>query len=503
MSNSTRIAKNTIMLYFRQIMIMLVTLYTVRLVLNILGVEDYGIYNIVNSLAVIFWFLNAAMTSATQRFLNFAMGQNDMEQVRNIFSISFILHIFIAILFVFLAETVGLWLFYTWLNIPPDRQNAAFVVYQFSIVTMAIGILQIPYRATIIAYEKMSFFALGSVIEVLLRLGAAFLLVIILFDKLIIYAVLCSFTGLIIFFLYKLYCNRTFETARFRYCKDKKLFHQLAEFSGWTAFSGFAGACSSRGVDVFVNIFYGVTVNAAMGIAGQVNAAVYSIITSFQTAFNPQIIKSYSAKDYDYFKRLLFQTSKISFYLLLFFVLPLYINAEFVLKLWLKNVPEYTVVFTQLILLRSLVSPIGGPLATSINATGNIKKFQIIGSFIWFLNLPLSFIFLWLGFSPVWVLMTGLLLNIIVLFWRIFFICKRIDVLVLEFLYKVIAPIVVIAGISGLVTVFFQSFFIDWSKLILSCIVSTICTGCLVYFIGLNRQEKVLLQNKIQAILKL
>ena len=476
---------------------MFVSLYTVRVVLNTLGAEDYGVYNIVNSLIVMFTFLNTAMTSATQRFLNFSMGQNDTEQVRNIYSISYILHVLIAILIIILAETVGLWLFYAWLNIPPDRQNSAFVVYQISIVTTAIGILQIPYKATIIAYEKMSFFALGSIIEVLLKLGAAFLLIIIFFDKLIIYAALSSFAGLVVFFLYKFYCNRTFETARFRYCKDKKLFHQLAEFSGWAVFSGFANVSSSRGVDVLVNIFYGVTVNAAMGIAGQVNAAVYSIITSFQTAFNPQIIKSYSARDFDYFKQLLFQTSKISFFLLLFFVLPLYTNAEFILKLWLKNVPEYTVVFTRLILLSSLVSSVGGPLATSLNATGNIKKFQIIGSFLWFFNLPISFIFLWLGFSPPWVLIINLLLNFIVLFWRVFFICKRIDILVLEFLYKVILPIAIITGISTLVTIFFQSFFINWSKLILSCIVSTISTGCLVYFVGLNGQEKALLQKRL------
>lgn len=317
-SNTARIAKNTLMLYFRQILIMLVSLYTVRVVLEVLGAEDYGIYNMVGGVVVLFTFLNTAMTSATQRFLNFALGQNDTEQARDVYSASLVIHALISVLVVVLAQAVGLWFFYNVLNIPPERQAAAFAVYQFSVAATVIGILQVPYRATIIAYEKMSFFAMLSIIEAGLRLGVVFLLPVILFDKLIVYAFLVCITGIVVLLMYKLYCNKTFETARFRYCRDKELFRQLLGFSGWSVFGGVASVSRDQGTNVLLNIFHGVTVNAAMGIATQINSAVYQFVSNFQTAFRPQIVKSYSAKEYDYFMQLIFRTAKASFCLLFF-----------------------------------------------------------------------------------------------------------------------------------------------------------------------------------------
>jgi O-antigen/teichoic acid export membrane protein len=242
--------------------------------------------------------------------------------------------------------------------------------------------------------------------------------------------------GIIIFFIYKLYCNRTFETAHFRYCNDKKLFRELIGFSGWSIFSGVATVSNAQGTNILINIFCGVTVNAVMGIAVQVNSAVYQFVSNFQTAFNPQIIKSYSAKDYDYFMRLIFQTSKFSYFLLLFFVLPLYIYAELVLQLWLKNVPEYTIAFTRLILIYSLIDAVAGPLWMSVQATGDIKKYQIIVSFLILANLPLSFLFLWLGFSPIWVLIIKIGLNVLTLIWRMYFLSNRINLHVFNFLKK-------------------------------------------------------------------
>ena len=300
-SNTARIAKNTLMLYFRQILIMLVGLYTVRIKLGILGIEDYGIYNIAGGVVAMLVFFNSAMTIATQRFLNFAMGQNDMEQARNVYSISLIVHILIALLVIILAETIGLWFFYTWLNIPPDRQSAAFIVYQFSVLTTVIGILQVPYNATIIAYEKMSFFAAVSIVDALFKLGVVFLLSIILFDKLVVYAFLVSIVVLVVFLINKIYCNKMFKIASFRYCKDKALFRQFVEFFGWNLFGQFAVMGRTHGINILINIFFGVTVNAAMGLANQVNSMVYTFVSNFQTAFKPQIVKSYAAKNYDYF----------------------------------------------------------------------------------------------------------------------------------------------------------------------------------------------------------
>jgi O-antigen/teichoic acid export membrane protein len=260
---------------------------------------------------------------------------------------------------------------------------------------------------------------------------------------------------------------------------------------------------SAQGTNILINLFSNVTVNAAMGIAAQVNAAVYSFVANFQTAFNPQIVKLYAAKDYGYFIRLLFQTSKISFYLLFFLVLPLYINAEFALQLWLKEVPEYTVAFTRLILLFSLIDAIAGPLWMSIQATGNIKKYQLIVSCFIFANLPLSFLFLFLGFSPVWVLIIKTALNVITLVWRVWFLRGRIQLPVWGFLRGVILPVAGISLISGAVVFFLCNQFSGWTRLVLSVSLSIICTGCLVYFIGLTAGEKSRLkkwiENKVQS----
>jgi len=500
-SNTTRIAKNTLMLYFRQILIMLVNLYTVRVVLEILGVQDYGIYNVVGGVVVLFTFLNSAMTNATQRFLNFALGQDDAEQVRNVYSASLIIHIAIAVLVVILAQTLGLWFFHTWLNIPYERQAAAFAVYQFSVATTVIGILQAPYRATIIAHEKMPFFAILSIVEAVLKLGVVFALPVILFDKLMVYAFLICITGVVILLLHKLYCNRSFEAARFRHCGDKELFRQLLGFSGWSIFGGVAQISRYQGINILVNIFHGVTVNAAMGVAAQVNAAVYQFVSNFQIAFNPQIVKSYAARNYDYFMRLIFRTAKISFCLLFLFVLPLYANADFILQIWLTNVPKYTVAFTRLILFFSLVGAISDPLGMSIRATGDIKNYQLILSCFIFASLPVSFLFLLADFSPVWVLIAKIGLGALALVWQIFFLGRKIKLPVKGFFFEVIIPMFIIAGISTPVTIFLQSLFIDdWSRLIISCIVSTVTIGCLMYMIGLNRQERILLGAWVKKI---
>ena len=499
-SNTGRIAKNTLILYFRQIVVMLVSLYTVRLVLNNLGTEDYGIYNIVGGVVVLFTFMNSAMTNTTQRFLNFALGKNDTEQVRNVFSISFIILSIISLLFVLLAQTFGLFFFNTLLNIPTERQSAAFIVYQLSIVTTVIGIYRIPYNATILAYEKMSFFALLSLFEAGLKLLVVLLLPIFLFDMLIMYAILILATGVIITLVFKVYCNRTFETARFKYTKDKKLLSELANFSGWSLLGDITRLVKRNGVNILLNIFHGVTVNAAMGIATNVNAAIFRFVGNFQTAFKPQIVKSYSTNDHDYFIKLIFTTSKLSFCLLLFFVLPLLINLDFVLGIWLGYVPEFVVIFTKLFLLSSLIEAIDGPLWMSIQATGNIKKYQLILSCFMYANLPLSFLFLRMGFSPAWPLIIKLSLDFISLVWRIFFLGELIKLPVSKFFRSVIMPVSIVAVISTVITnISFNIFKLDLLSLVFSSIISTIVIGFSVYFLVLNRDEKDFVHNKAKS----
>jgi O-antigen/teichoic acid export membrane protein len=481
------------MLYFRQILIMLVSLYTVRVVLEILGAENYGIYNVVSGVVVLFSFLNSAMSSATQRFLNYSFGQNNKEKARNVFSISFLIYFLLSILLIVLVETIGLWFLNTQLNIPSERRVAALIAYQISIAATVINILRIPYNATIIAYERMQFFALVGIIEGILKLVIVFLLKFSPIDSLIYYAFLVFLVGLVIFYIYKIYCNLNFEIAHFRYCKDKKLFGQLAGFFGWSAFGGFANVSNSQGTNILLNVFFGVTVNAAMGIAMQINTAIYQFVSNFQTAFNPQIIKSYAVKDYNYFIKIIFQTSKISFYLLFFFALPLYINADLILKIWLKDVPEYTVKFTRLILIFSLIDAISGPLWMSIQATGNIKNYQLIVSGFIFANLPLSYLFLIIGFSAEWVLIIRVIINAITTIWRLFFLRNKINLPVVRYLFYVIIPIVIISFISGTILALLHSHFFGFSGLFISCFASVICTAILIYFVGLQNHEKKLL----------
>jgi len=391
---------------------------------------------------------------------------------------------------IILAETIGFWFLRTYLNIPIDRQKAALIVYQFSIFLMVINILRVPYNATVIAYENMSFFAWTSVIENILRLSAAFLLIIINYDSLILYAFFVCIVGIITYLIYKIYCNKKFEIAHFRYCKDRPLFKKIIAFSGWSTFGGIANVSSSHGTNILLNLFTNVRVNAAMGIAAQVNTAIYSFVSNFQTAFNPQIIKSYASKEYNYFIRLIFQTSKFSFYLLYFFVLPLFINAEFVLQVWLENVPEYCVTFTRLFLLFSLIDAICGPLWMSIQATGNIRKYQIIVSCFIFANLPLSFLFLFLGYSPIWVLIIKVVLNVLTLIWRLFFLQNRIHLPVLAFFNEVVFPILLVLGISSSITFYLYNMFNGLLKFFLSCAASVVIILFLVYFIGFNKREK-------------
>jgi O-antigen/teichoic acid export membrane protein len=280
-----------------------------------------------------------------------------------------------------------------------------------------------------------------------------------------------------------------------------RLFYQIGSFSGWSIFGEFANASNSQGINILLNIFSGVTVNAAMGIAVQVNAAVYQFVGNFQTAFNPQIVKSYAAKDYNYFIRIIFQTSKSSFYLLFFFVLPLCINAEFVLSIWLKNVPEYTLEFTRLTLINSLIGAVSGPLWMSMQATGKIKKYQLIVSCFIFVNLPFSFISLSLGYNPVFVLIIRIVLNMATLIWRIFYLRGQINFPALRFIYDVIIPIALISGISGLVTVYLHRQTAGLIGFVLTCAASMICTLCLAYILGFNAQEKKSLRELVKNFL--
>ena len=499
MSNTTRIAKNTLALYFRQILIMLVSLYTVRVVLNTLGAEDYGIYNVVAGVVVLFTFVNNAMATSVQRFLNFYLGKNDTEKTQNVYSASLVIHGIICLIFVVLAETAGLWFVNAKLNIPSERSNAAFWCYQAAVVTTLVNIIRVPYNAVIIAYEKMSFFAGLSIVEAVLKLAVVFLLKITSLDKLIFYSFLLAAVSFIILAIYKFYCNKNFDIANYRKNQDEGLGKELVSFSGWSLFGAVANVANSQGTNIVLNIFTNVTVNAAMGIANQVNAAVYSFVSNFQTAFNPQLVKSYATGEKEEFNQLIFRTAKFSFLLLWIIVLPLSLNLKTVLSLWLKNVPDYSVGFVQLILVYSLVDALNGPLWAAVQAQGKIRNYQIIVSILIFLNLPLSIVAFVLGANAYSILIIRIGLGLVITCFRIIYLKRNLGLDARKFLLNVVLRCVLIAVLSFLLVRCCTFKFFGILYFFVSCGFSVLFCGLLSFFVGLAKNERNIVVSFIKA----
>lgn len=418
MSDNRRIAKNTLMLYFRMILIMGVTLYTSRVVLGVLGVEDFGIYNVVGGVVTIFGFLNGSLAIATQRFLTFELGKGDISQLKRVFGVSLSLHLLLALIVIILAETIGLWFFLAKLNIPIERAEAAMWVYQMSVLSVAFSIIQIPYNAIIISYERMDAFAYISIVEVVLKLLVVLILAKLDYDKLIIYSILIFLVTFFIRTLYQQYSKRILKEAMSSYIFDKKILFDVFSFSGWSLFGSVAYIAKSQGVNVLLNVFYGTTVNAAFGISQQVNTAITSFSQNFTMALNPPIVKAYAQKDINDTYMLLFSGMKFSFFFSFLLIIPLLYETKFILLLWLKNVPDYTVDFTRLILMVSLIDSFAYAIGATVQATGRIKWYQMIIGGLLFLNLPFSYFMMKLTGEPISALVVALLLTIVAMLFR-------------------------------------------------------------------------------------
>lgn len=424
--NNKRIAKNTLMLYFRMILTMLVSLYTSRVVLNVLGVSDYGTYNVVGGVVTMFGFFNGAMASATQRFLSFDLGREDYVHLRKTFNATQIIHIGIALLIFILAETIGLWFLNTKLNLPEGRMDAARWVYHFSVLSFTVSIMQVPYNSLIIARERMSVYAYVSILEVVLKLLVVFLLTWIAYDKLKLYGVLLFAVTLVITTIYSLYTLKHFDETLFEIVKDKALYKTLISYSSWNIFGGLAGIAKGQGVSIILNIFFGTVVNAAQGIASQVSGAINSFVVNFQMASNPQIVKSFAADNKDHMNNLVVRTSKFSFYLLFALTLPVMLDIDYILKLWLKIVPNFTSIFTILTLVNALIDTVSGPLMTALQATGKIKVYQSVVGILLILNLPISYLLFRFGFPPKTTFIVSICIAVIAFLFRVYLTKKQI-----------------------------------------------------------------------------
>ncbi|OWV14313.1 polysaccharide biosynthesis protein [Fibrobacter sp. UWB5] len=399
-SSNKTIARNTIFLYFRMMLTMIISLYTSRVVLQILGVDDYGIYQAVGGIVGFLSFVNNALSTGSSRFITFGLGENDPQKLKNIFSTTLTAHLCLAIFIAILAESAGLWFLHNKLVIAPERLDAAKFVLHLSVITAFFSLTQVPYGASIIAHEKMGIYAYVSIIEASLKLLIIYLLEIGSIDKLKLYALLLCLLQIGIIIFYRLYCIRNFDETKFRFYFDKKLFKEIASFSGWSLFANTAIALNNQGVLVLLNMFFSPAVVAARAISLQVNAAANQFVTNFQTAANPQIVKKYAAKDYEGSKQLLLATTKFSFYLMLLLSLPICLGTKQLLTLWLKTVPEYTIIFLQLAIIQSLFCVFDTSFYRALYAKGRLKENALISPLLGFIQFPIVYILFRLGFSP-------------------------------------------------------------------------------------------------------
>lgn len=495
--NNKRIAKNTLLLYVRTLFIMLVTLYTSRVVLNTLGVSDYGIYNVVGGVVAMFGFINASMSSATQRYITFALGKGDIADLRKIFSTALQIHVLIAALIVVLGETVGLWFMYTQMQIPADRMNAAFWVLQCSIVSSVVMIISVPYNADIIAHERMSAFAYISIIEAVLRLAIVYLLLAFSYDKLILYAFLTLAVQLLIRFCYSSYCNKHFSESKYRHVWDKFLFKEMTGFAGWGMFSSLSGILSGQGLNMLLNVFFGPVVNAARAVAVQVQNAILQFIGNFQMAINPQITKTYANGEMEDMHKLMFRSARFTFYLLFVVSLPVLFETNFILTVWLKTVPENTVIFLRIMICVSLLYPLSNPLIIANQATGQVRNFQFVSGLILLFILPVSYICLSFGLPAYSVFVVHFIMEFTTLFYRLRLLRSSINIRFIDYFKNVFFRVVLVVAISIIIPIAIYNYMGNTIiRFFLICIICILSVGLSAYTVGLSHNERLFIKSK-------
>lgn len=443
--DNKRVAKNTMVLYFRMMFQMAVYLYTSRVVIRELGLVDYGIYDVVGAAIGILVFLNNSMLNCTQRFITFAIGKGDGNYLKNVYSVSIVIHFLLALLILLLGETVGLWYVENRMVIPADRLDAALWVYHCSLLSAVFVVMSVPYNSAIVAYEKMSAFAAITILDTCLKLAVVLSLSFIGGDKLKAYAVLLLVVAFFVRLVYSLYCRYNFKELSFVWVKTRELYKEMLGFAGWSTFGNFAYVCNIQGMNLLLNAFGGALLNAARGAAFQVQLAVTSFTASFQTAINPQITKSYAAGDYDAMNKFVLRSSRFSFFLLLLIALPLALEMQQILSLWLVDVPPYTVVFTRLLLCVTLVDAVANSMMIGVSATGKIKKYHIVIGCTLISSLPLAWVLLKITGNPPMAFVAQLAMTLAAQFLRLFFCRSLFKFSISAFIKSVLCPIVIVA----------------------------------------------------------
>ena len=498
-ANNKRIAKNTLLLYFRMFVMMLVSLYTSRVVLNALGVEDFGIYNIVGGVVVMMGVFNSSMSAATLRFITYELGRGDAIRLKQMFSITMTIYMLYALAFVFVAEIVGLWLLNTHLTIPENRMAAANWVFQFSIISAVASLLYNPYNAVIIAHEKMNIYAYISLLEAFLKLGVALLILTFEENRLFCYGFFIMWSSLLVTLAYVVYCVKHYKEASYSFYWDGGRFKQVLSFSGWNMFGAVANLAKGQGLNVLLNVFFNPAVNASRGIAYQVNNVVTQFFNNFYTAVRPQIVKYYAQNDIDNMLKLVFSSSRMLFFLMLLISLPILIETPFIIQLWLGQTPEYVIPFTRLIILITAIDGMSQPIMTMVQATGKIRCYQFAMGISLLMILPLSYILLRSGYSAVSVFYVSLFVSAFCFFLRLFIVRRLIRFSIRQYLRNVLLRCLLCGSLALIAPLwlFYQvsDGFVGFLLVLLVCLIS-----CLTFIwgIGLQKDEKSLLGGFIQ-----
>ena len=501
-ASNKRIAKNSLFMSIRMVIVLLITLYTTRVVLKVLGVEDYGIYNVVCGFVSMFAVLNTSMSNGIQRFYNFEFGKNGEEGANKVYCLSFLIQVIIAIIVVALVESVGLWYLHNKMVIPTDRMFAAEWIFHFSVLSFVFVIFQAPYNAAIMAHERLDYLALLGIIDVVLKLGMVFLIPYLPIDQLILYGIFTSSISAFNFVLSFIYCKKKFKEIYLRRFFDKKMFRSMLGFSGWNIFGSLSGMLKEQGINLILNFFFGPIVNAARGIANQLNGGLQSFVSNLTIPVRPQVIQSYAQGNYSRTISLTFTISKLSCSFLYLCALPVVLELKYILHLWLgDSIPEHTNTFVFIIILISFVNNLNAAISGVIHASGKMMLYQVVSSSISIMCIPCSFFGLKYGLAPEFALM-------MVLVWATLSQCASLIIMkriisysVIEYIKKVIVPF----GLMVIVTI--------WPALIIRALLSSdtirfllvfcssiLCSSLGIYFLVLNKSERGLINSFIHNI---
>lgn len=503
-SSNKKIAKNTIYLYLRMMFMMAVTLYTSRVNLQALGINDTGIYQIIGGVVAAFGFLNSSLSGATSRFLTFELGKGDQPSLNRTFATALNIHIGLAVVIFIIAETIGLWFLENKLVIPEERMNAARIVYQLSIFSCMFSITQVPYGASLISHEKMGVFAYFAVLDALLKLLICYLLFVTPFDRLVTYAILVFVVTVFMQMIYRLYCMRHFEECHFKLIKDKSILRPMLSFSLWDLFGNFGVMMRNEGVNIVLNLFFGPAINAACGFSNNIQSAIRGFSDNFMIAVRPPVVKSYSINDIRKMESLMINASKFSFCLMILLSTPFFFESTFIINLWLKTPPAYTDAFCVVALSINVVRVMFSPLMFGIHATGKIKYMSIVNGSMLFLIVPISYVLLRMGASPIVPFVVDFFMMLLLAVSQLYFTKKNIpEFSIPRYLKQSTVPCLII-GVTVILLTFFVKELLgedSFVRLFEICMVSTLLTGLMTYMVALNKENRqnvlLLIKNKI------